>query len=78
MEFGKSFTQVRFTKFLILPEILYKTFLGKNSDVFLIYFEQIVSYCAIIYSNTNSLNFFLKTQAWIWQISQLLQLHNYN
>ena len=30
----------------------------KNEDVLLIYFEQIVSFCAIIYPNTNSLKLF--------------------
>ena len=47
--------------------------LAKNWEwrMFLIYFEQIVSFCAIIYSNTNSLQLFCETVAGIRQISQI-------
>ena len=39
----------------------------RMKNVLLIYFEQIVSFCAIIYSNTNSLQLFCAN----WQISQV-------
>ena len=65
LEFAKSFTPVasKIPKFFnsTRKKRIYRDIFGQKlrmGDVLLIYFEQIVSFCAIIYLNTNSLQLF--------------------
>ena len=68
MEFVNSLTPVRLPTILILTgeNACLATYFGQKlrmENVLLIYFEQIVSFCAIIYSNKNSLKLFCKNSS---------------
>ena len=65
MEFVKYFTPVGFPNFTQEKSVNRDIF-GQElriEDVLLIYFEQIVSFCAIIYSNTNSPQLFCENSS---------------